>query len=309
MARRFFRAAALLLALVASSGCAVGTIFGRNLAVLGHSPKAVPNKIKDPVRRDARIAVLWVGHATALVQIDDKFILTDPVFTQTVGQLSRRLVEPGIEVANLPPIDLVLISHMHFDHLSVGSLDLLEPKVKQLLVPQGGLVYVPNYRFPTDEIARWKSVDVAGLRVTAVPVRHHAFRYGADVAWLTTTFTGWVVEYHGKTVYFGGDTAYDRDNFVSTAARFPNIDVALIPIAPVHPREMMRRSHVDPPEALQAFVDLGAKHMVPIHYDTFENSLDAPGEALQILRDTMAARGIGSEGVHILPIGGQLAIP
>ena len=83
-----------------SSGCLIGQFMARNVASLGEM-KSVPNKITDPSRPDARLAVLWVGHATVLIQMDDKFILTDPVFTSTVGQLSPRLVEQGIEVGHL----------------------------------------------------------------------------------------------------------------------------------------------------------------------------------------------------------------
>jgi L-ascorbate metabolism protein UlaG (beta-lactamase superfamily) len=93
------------------------------------------------------------------------------------------------------------------------------------------------------------------------------------------SFTGYVVEYHGMKVYFGGDTAYEQRFFVETGQRFPDIDVALLPIGPIEPRGLMRTLHMDPREALQCFVDLGAARMVPIHYDTFV-STDARGEAL-----------------------------
>ena len=97
--------------------------------------RARSTKLTDPIDKNARLAVLWIGHATALVQIDDKVILTDPVFTSSVGQLSKRLVEPGLDPENLPPVDAVLISHMHFDHLSLGSLEMIERKVRMLLMP------------------------------------------------------------------------------------------------------------------------------------------------------------------------------
>jgi L-ascorbate metabolism protein UlaG (beta-lactamase superfamily) len=194
---------------------------------------------------------------------------------------------------------------MHFDHLSLGSLDMIEPKVKHLFVPKGGLVYIPNYSFSIDEVRTFQTFEAEGLRVTAVPVKHVGWRYGADVDWMKTSFTGWVLEYHGLTVYFGGDTAYVAENFAKTRARFPNIDVALLPIAPIHPREFMKHTHVDPIEAVQAFVDLGAKRMIPIHYDTFVNGGDEPGEPRRVLEETMQARGLTSGEVQILQIGEQ----
>jgi len=272
------------------------------------SPRPVPDRITQPLRTDARLAVLWVGHATVLVQMDDKLILTDPLLENTVGQLTRRLQEPGIDPANLPRLDAVVVSHMHFDHLSLGSLDAIEPKVHRLFVPQGGLVYVPNYAFDARELPTWQSFEEGGLRITAVPVKHVGFRYGVDAAWMKTSFTGYVFEYHGLTVYFSGDTAYDGERFRETAARFPSIDLALIAIAPIHPRSLMEATHIDPAEAVQAFLDLGARTMVPIHYDTLVNGFDAPGEARATLVKVMKERGLGEDRVRILPIGGQAVI-
>jgi L-ascorbate metabolism protein UlaG (beta-lactamase superfamily) len=291
-----------------ASGCAIGGMAGRNAATLFSSPAPVPDRITRPRRDDARLAVLWVGHATALVQLDDKFVLTDPLLTDTVGQLTHRLQEPGIDPANLPPLDAVIVSHMHFDHLSPGSLEMIEAKVRRLFVPQGGLVYVPNFAFDARELPTWTSFEEGGLRITAVPVKHVGYRYGVDAAWMTRSFTGYVLEYHGLVVYFGGDTAYDGARFRATAARFPHIDLALLPIAPIHPREMMESLHEDPGEAVQAFLDLGARTMVPIHFDTLINGFDQPGEARAALERAMKERGLGEDRVKILPIGGQAVV-
>ncbi len=291
------------------AGCVWSQILERNVGALATQPRAVPNRISDPARRDVRLAALWVGHATVLLQLDDKWVLTDPVFTETVGAgFSRRLVEPGIAAANLPAIDLALVSHMHVDHLSLGSLDLLESRVRRLLVPESGLVYVPNYRFPTEEVKRFETFADGELRVTAVPVKHPGFRYGADAAWMRRSATAWVIEYHGLTVYFGGDTAYDQRAFQATAKRFPSIDLAILPIGPVEPDSFARATHVDGEEALQAFIDLGAKHMMPVHYDTFAHGIDPPGYAVTVLETAMARAGVGPERVHVVPVGGQLGL-
>jgi N-acyl-phosphatidylethanolamine-hydrolysing phospholipase D len=269
------------------------------------SSPAVPRRVADPVRHDARLAVLWVGHATTLIQIEDKLVLTDPVFTSTVGQLSKRLVEPGLLPEAVPPVDVALISHVHFDHLSVGSLELLESRIGRLVVPEPALVYVPDLAFPVSTLRPWASVDIDGVRVTATPVDHVGFRYGLDDAWMGRAFTGYVIEHRGVKVYFGGDTAYDAALFRETRRRFPDLDLALIPIAPIHPREHMKRTHLDPEEAVQAFLDLGAKRMIAIHHATFVNSLDAPGEPVARLRDAMNRRGLTDREVIVLAIGEQ----
>jgi L-ascorbate metabolism protein UlaG (beta-lactamase superfamily) len=274
---------ALLALLVATPGCFVGRAGVRVLGSFFSSPEKVV-QAKHPVAKDARLAAVWVGHSTVLVQLDDKVILTDPVFTNTVGQLSKRLVEPGIDPKDLPPVDAVLISHMHVDHLSLGSLEMIEPRVRTALLPPGGAAYITDgFSFPSYELRTWQAWEKDGLRVTAVPVDHVGFRYGVDDAWMTHAFTGYLVEYHGLKVYFGGDTAYDQRNFVETGQRFPKIDLALLPIGPIEPRSFMRRFHLDPREALQAFIDLDAARMLPIHYGTFVNSTDNPGDALREL--------------------------
>ena len=291
------------------AGCAqlsLGARFlGGSIDSLGRSTRPPAQKLEDPVRPEARLAALWVGHATVLVQMDDKFILTDPVFTHTVGNVSARLVEPGLDPQNLPQLDAVLISHLHFDHLSLGSLDMLQDKPKALFVPEGGLVYVPSSNVPPIELSTWEVYEKDGLRITATPVEHVGFRYGGDVSWMTKSFTGYVVEYNGQTLYFGGDTAHSEWMFHATGRRFPRIDLALLPIAPIHPREFMCKTHVDPAEALDLFHDLGARYMMAIHYDTFFNSLDDFGEAPRTLRALLPARGLTEQDVAILQQGEQ----
>ncbi|MBX3223557.1 MAG: MBL fold metallo-hydrolase [Labilithrix sp.] len=287
----------------AVSGCFVVRAGGRAAVSLFSSPREV-KKAKHPVGPDARLAVVWVGHATALVQIDDKVILTDPVFTSTVGQVSKRLVEPGIDPKDLPPVDVALVSHMHLDHLSLGSLEMIEPKVKTLLLPSGGAAYLTGgFAFPAHELATWQAWEKDGLRVTAVPVDHVGWRYGVDEAWMTESFTGYVIEYHGLKVYFGGDSAYDQRVFVETGQRFPKLDLALLPIAPIEPRSVMRRFHMDPAQAVQAFVDLDAARMVPIHYGTFVTSTDEPGDALRELAKAQKKLDLGTRVIAPLEIG------
>lgn len=267
-----------------------------------------PHRITTPLVPNARLAVSWIGHATAMVQIDDRVILTDPVFTRTVGVLSRRLVDAPIAPEELPPIDVALVSHMHFDHLSLGSLAALQDKVRRLYVPEGGLVYLTDLRIDAYDLATWESVtDPSGVEITPVPVKHNGMRYGADIAWMHA-YTGWVVRYHGLTVYFGGDTAYDPEHFKETRARFPGIDVALLPIAPIHPRSLMGPSHMEPYEAVSAMLDLGARRMVPVHFDTFVNSGDDAREAPDGLLRAARMKELDTDRIALMEIGEQRVI-
>ena len=240
----FFNSCTALLSTSNSVGSSVSALLG--------SPEKIENKIEDPVKEDARLAILWIGHATVLIQIDDKFILTDPVFTPTTAFISKRLVEPGIDPENLPVIDAVLISHLHADHLSLGSLDMIESKVKDLLVPEEGLVYIPNYSFNSSDIKLWQTWEKNGLKITSVPVLHNGMRYGIDNTWMDKSFAGYIIEYNGITVYFGGDTGYDSETliFKETGLKFCDIELAILPIAPIHPREYSGGRHTDPADAI-----------------------------------------------------------
>jgi L-ascorbate metabolism protein UlaG (beta-lactamase superfamily) len=275
----------------------------RNLAA-PHTPRLVSNKVKDPRRPEARLSALWVGHATVLIQIDDRFILTDPVFTRTVGELSPRLVEPGIEPANLPRLSATVVSHMHFDHLSFDSLGMIESKTPILLVPPGVRSILPRFSFGSLELQPWQAYASDGLRITAVPVRHVGGRWGIDEAWNRQAFTGYVIEYHGLSVYFGGDSAFDANDFELTRQRFPRLNLALLPICPNQPRGYMRHTHMDPIEALDAFELLGAERMMPIHFDTFINSDDVPGDCPRLLRVKALERHLAAR-VAVLEIGEQ----
>jgi L-ascorbate metabolism protein UlaG (beta-lactamase superfamily) len=280
---------------------------GSSVSALFGSSIKIENKITNPKVDDAHLAILWVGHATVLIQIDDKFILTDPVFTETVAFLSKRLVEPGIKVENLPQIDVTLISHMHADHLSLGSLEMIEDKVDELIVPEGGLLYIPNYNFNSDELKWWKTIEVNGVKITSVPVLHNGMRYGLDYNWLPRAYTGYVIEYNGVTVYYSGDTGYEAttDLFRKTAKRFPKIDVAFLPIAPIHPREYSYIRHTDPHDALIIAKELNAKRVIPIHFDTFAEAYDSLGEAESLMRKEMLKNNLTNEEVLILKIGEQ----
>lgn len=302
--RRPFRALALTAIALTVGGC--GFVFRAMQRNLGapHTPRPVAHKIKNPRKPEARLSALWVGHATVLLQIDDRFVLTDPVFTRTVGELSPRLIEPGIDAADLPALSAVLISHMHFDHLSFDSLGMIENKTPILLVPPGVRSILPRFRFGSLELSTWQTYESGALRITAVPVRHVGGRWGIDEAWHSRAFTGYVIEYHGLSVYFGGDSAFDARDFDSTRQRFPHLDLALLPICPNQPRAYMRHTHMDPVEALDAFERLGADRMLPIHFDTFINSDDVPGDCPRLLRVKAIERHLDDK-VAVLQVGEQ----
>jgi N-acyl-phosphatidylethanolamine-hydrolysing phospholipase D len=297
----------VLCAAPALAGC--NSFFSRFIAKsfehLPSTPDTVESKIEHPILPNTSFSVLWIGHATCLIQIGEKIFLTDPIFTSTAGMVSKRSIEPGVRPAAIDRLDFILISHIHFDHLSYASLDML-PKSATLVFPQGGAKYIPEFGFSNyRELKPWACLEAGGVRITAVPAMHFGGRYGFDAGWTKAKpYTGYVVECEGTTFYFAGDTGYNPEIFKEIGRRFA-IDVAFIPIAPVEPRDFMRPVHADPEEALQIFDDLGARMMVPIHHHTFVQGLDPGlGYAQERLRQLACERHL-ADRLLILKIGEQ----
>jgi N-acyl-phosphatidylethanolamine-hydrolysing phospholipase D len=283
----------------------IGRFFSRSVELISRPIDTVSQKIAHPIVPTVGLSVLWVGHATCLIQIGDKVFLTDPAFTSSIGMIAKRWIEAGLDPYAIDRLDIVLISHVHFDHLSYGSLEML-PKSAYLLMPTGASAFLPELGFSDyHELSAWQEIEKDGVKITAVPVKHFNGRYGFDAGWSEfDTFTGYVIEYQGKTVFFAGDTGYDPEKFKEIGKRF-TIDLALIPIAPVEPRDFMKRVHTDPAEALQVFDDVKAKIMIPIHHRTFMQGLDS---SMTYARDNLVQlafhRGM-NERVLPLNIGEQ----
>jgi L-ascorbate metabolism protein UlaG (beta-lactamase superfamily) len=141
-----------------------------------------------------------------------------------------------------------------------------------------------------------------------VPVRHVGGRWGVDGILRSRAYSGYVFEYHGLSVYFGGDTAFDPDAFRATREHFPSLDLAILPICPIAPRDFMQHTHMDPIEALEAFRLLGARRMIPVHFDTFINSDDQRGDCPRALREAMKRRGVADDAVELLAIGEERVV-
>ncbi len=303
------------------SSCNLLLVAVRNVPVFFEAPKKVKNKISHPVRDDVRLSALWIGHATVLIQMDDKIIITDPFLSETAGEFARRVVEPGIEEKNIPACDLILLSHSHFDHLNYYSLEVLESKISanskiktSLVFPEDMENYLPRYNMEMIRLKNDKgytssiigeSTDVNGIKVTAVYAQHWGGRYGVDgYVWGDNAFTGYVIEYNGMTVYFAGDTGYDPVKFRQLGEIF-RIDLALIPIGPCADcRQCGTYNHVFPPDAYSIFTDLKAKWMIPVHFGTLHFAQADPMEPVYAFREIVRTNK-AEEKVYILNIGEQ----
>ncbi len=302
------------------AGCTIFQEIAGNGPTSFKGVKEVKNKITNPVRNDARLAVLWIGHSSCLIQIDDKFILTDPVLTTTIGIFSKRVIEPGIETENIPKLDLITVSHPHIDHLSLGTIDELRDKNENapFVFPDGVESYLPGYDFDYirlgnrngygDFNAVGDSVTVNGINVYTVYARHWGGRYGLDgFLWGEHSYTGFIFRYNGITVYFGGDTGYDPVSFREIGKRF-DIDFAMIPIGPCDDCQGCgNKRHVYPEGAVKIFLDLNAKILMPIHYGVFQFRLTDVNKPLIQFKELIRQNNIESK-TSIFEIGEQKAI-
>jgi L-ascorbate metabolism protein UlaG (beta-lactamase superfamily) len=211
------------------------------------------------------LAATFVGHATVLLQWKGLNILTDPNFASRVI-VPKRLVEPGIPIHKLPPLDLVVVSHAHLDHLVKPSLRQL-PKDVPVVVPTGLAELITPLGFRrVYELNWWQDLEGDGFKVIHVPANHWGRRTPHD---RDRGYGGFVIERHGHHVYFAGDTAYFK-GFLEIGRAFP-IELALIPIGAYRPSSF-RLVHCNPEDALQAFEDMQGHYMVPIHWGTFRLS-------------------------------------
>ena len=241
--------------------------------------------------------ITWLGHASFLVQLDGVSLLLDPALMPSLfGGVSRK-VAPGVPIDRLPPIDAVLVSHNHYDHLDLPTIE----RVKAPVVAGLGLerFFRDRGTFAT-ELGWWESTMVRGVRITFVPSHHWSRRGLFDTN--RTLWGGFVIEGKGATVYHSGDTAM-FDGFAEMGRRFPSIDAALLPIGAYDPPWFMERMHMNPEQALRAFANLGARTLVAMHWGTFKLSdepLDEPPRRLEAER---ARLGVPKERVRVLAIG------
>ena len=244
-------------------------------------------------------SLTWVGHSTFLLQLGGLNLLTDPHFTGRASPFSfagpARLAPPGLGFADLPAIDLVLVSHNHYDHLDEQSVRRIARDHAQarFVVPLGLAAWFRARGVSrVTELDWWQSAELGAARVSAVPVQHFSGRGLHDRD--ATLWCGFVVELAGRRIFFAGDTGYSRD-FADIAARFPPMDLSLLPIGAYDPRWFMGPVHVDPAEAVRIHQDLRSRLSVAMHWGTFRLTAEPLDEPPQLLARALQAAGIAPE--------------
>ncbi|MBP1992454.1 MBL fold metallo-hydrolase [Paenibacillus eucommiae] len=283
-----------------------------------------------------KTTITWIGHSTFLLQTAGLNIVTDPVWASRMG-FARRLTEPGLAIRELPEIDVILLSHGHYDHLHYSSLRAL-PGRPQLLVPEGLGGTIKRKGFAAvRELPWWGSMEIGGAAFHFVPAQHWTRR----TLWDTNTshWGGWVIQGvegaaatnvgvagHARydstgrtgddgdladgngstnTIYFAGDSGY-FEGFKQIGERFGKLHYVLMPIGAYEPEWFMSMQHVTPEEAVQAFMDVKGEVFIPMHYGAFRLADDTADEALQRLYLEWKRIGLEESRLQSLLLGETL---
>jgi L-ascorbate metabolism protein UlaG (beta-lactamase superfamily) len=282
------------------------------------TPEPWPAWVEDPPQPPparlgpGRIAATFIGHASVLVQLGGRCVLLDPIWSPRCSPLRfagpRRVRRPGQALAALPGVDLLLVSHNHYDHLDLPTLR----QVRRRWQPPAA-TGLGNARHLAKagihgarELDWWDSVELAGLRVTYVPAQHFSARTPFDRN--RSLWGGFVIEAPGACVYFAADSGW-CPHFAEIAARFPRIDLALLPIGAYAPRFFMRTQHMDPEEAVAAHKVLRPRRSIGMHFGTFagltDEAIDAPE---RWLAEARARQGVTAEAFGTIPFGATLEL-
>jgi L-ascorbate metabolism protein UlaG (beta-lactamase superfamily) len=241
-------------------------------------------------------SVTFIGHSTFLIRVGGLTILTDPVFSERCSPVSwagpKRARPPGRAFADLPRVDLLLVSHNHYDHMDLPSLRAIRRRDNpQVVTPLGNAVHLAKAGFDkagagrVHELDWWQSTTLPdNIRVTATPARHFSSRTLRDRN--SSLWSGFMLEIAGHRLFFAGDSGAGR-HWAEIGRRLGDPDLALLPIGAYEPRAIMAPVHMNPAEAVAAHQALGARRSIGMHFGTFQltdEPIDAPPAAMAAAR-------------------------
>jgi len=253
--------------------------------------------------------VTWIGHSTTLLQLGPVNVLTDPVWSERASPLQwigpKRMMSPGVAFEALPEIDIILLSHNHYDHLDATTVRRIAQRFPNASwfcpLRLGSLLRELGVRHLVER-DWWQSVDSPMFRAVATPAQHFSARGLGDRG--DTLWCGWTVRVGDWSVYFAGDTALHPE-CRRIGERFGPFDLALMPIGAYEPRWFMNVVHINPQESVQSHIDCGARRSIAMHFGTFQLTTEGIDEPVSQLGRDLPARRVRPEAFHALPFGGS----
>jgi L-ascorbate metabolism protein UlaG (beta-lactamase superfamily) len=277
------------------------------------------------VENSGAMFVTWVGHSTVLVQVNGLNILTDPIWSERASPVSfigpKRVRAPGIPFERLPPIDLVLVSHNHYDHMDIPTLKRLWDRDRPLIVTglgndallrRAGIPAQAGDWGQTIRHARFCAASIdpcqpGAIEVTVERVHHWGSRWGVDRN--RALWSGFTVRLPRGNLFFAGDTGWGDGSWLAEAARHGPYRLAILPIGAYAPREVMQGSHMNPEEAVAAFQALGARTALGVHWGTFQLTFEAIDEPPRRLAAALKAKGIAPDRFVASEVGTTFVVP
>lgn len=282
-------------------------------------PKNAHNLLRDiPPKRilGKNLRVSFVGHSTVLIQTQGLNILTDPVWAKAVSPIKwptvKRVTEPGINFENLPPIDIVLVSHNHYDHLDKRTIRRLWLRDKPLIIaPLGndGIIRSFNSKIEVKTLDWNESIKIKDdIFIHLEPAQHWSKRWLWDTN--KALWGAFVIKIPGGNIYFAGDTGYGKGHtFRLAKEKFGEFRFAMLPIGAYNPRWFMEYVHMSPRDALNAFEDLGSPFTMPIHYRTFRLGDEGFDDPVKDLYAGKKAKELEEGRFRVLEIGEYWLVP
>jgi L-ascorbate metabolism protein UlaG (beta-lactamase superfamily) len=254
------------------------------------------------------IRTIFIGHATVLIQVDGMNILTDPVFSNYIGPnrlfSQRRTANPGVKIEDLPRIDVILISHNHYDHLDIRSLQRIarqQSEAPRILVGIGNRPLLESYGLKNVTELDWGDVvQISGIKVHFLESVHTSRRGLFDTN--KTLWGAFLVETRAGNIYFAGDTAYSA-HFRTVYQQYGEISIALLPIGAYEPRWFMYREHMNPDEALKAHLDLHSHRSIAIHFGTFNSAAEGYEQPITDLNEALRKYHVDTSNFLVLRPG------
>ncbi len=259
----------------------------------------------------SEIRATFINHSTVLIQTGGYNIITDPIYSERCSPVSflgpKRVRNPGIRFDDLPKIDVIIISHDHYDHLDLPTVERLVARDHPKIYLGLGVGERLDSMHNVTELDWWQRVEVGkDFFLSFVPVQHFSGRTLWDRN--STLWGGFVLEIGKRKIYFGGDSGY-ADHYKQTFEKFGAMDLALLPVGGYAPRDFMSFAHLDPKQAVQAHRDLHSRQSIGIHFGTFQLTSESIDEPITLLAKESAAAGLKKGAFITLGFGKSLVIP